>query len=52
MIHNEWEEVYTSHKTKLGMHFNDEESVCGEDAVSNDKSKISTFTARIKGLMC
>jgi hypothetical protein len=47
MIHNEWE-----HKTKLGMHSNDAESVCGEDAVSNDKSKISTFTARIKGLMC
>jgi hypothetical protein len=55
MIHNEWEQVFVSHKTKLGMHFNDEESVCGaayvEDAVLNDKSKISTIAARIKGLM-
>jgi hypothetical protein len=56
MIHREWEQVFVYHKTKLGMHSNDEKSVCGaaceEEAILNDKSKISTFTARIKGLEC
>jgi hypothetical protein len=57
MIYNEWEQVFVTHKTKLGMDSNDQEHVCGamyeQDAVLNDSSEITTFTASIKrNLMC
>jgi hypothetical protein len=52
MIHNEWEQVFVSHKTKLGMDSNDQEHVCDavyeQDKVLNDLSEITTLTASIK----
>jgi hypothetical protein len=52
MIHNEWEQVFVTHKTKLVMNSNDQEHVCGavyeQDEVLNDLSEITTFTASIK----